>query len=69
MANSFGDVIDDATYYRQRFEDWRAEANKFRAENERLRTALEKIANTEGNLHPSWHVHAAREALDGPKDG
>jgi hypothetical protein len=37
--------------------------NKAHAEVERLRAALEKIANTEGNVHPSWHVHTAREAL------
>lgn len=30
----------------------------------RLRAALEKIARTEGNVHPSWHVRIAREALD-----
>jgi len=30
---------------------------------ERLREALEQIAETEGNVHPSWHVQTAREAL------
>jgi hypothetical protein len=38
-------------------------------ERDRLRTALEKIADTEGNIHPSWHVQTAREALGKPKDG
>jgi hypothetical protein len=32
-------------------------------ENERLRAALEKIANTQGVLHSSWHVATARDAL------
>jgi len=38
------------------------ELDELRAENERLRAALEKIAGMRLS-HPSWHVKAAEEAL------
>lgn len=42
---------------------YRAGYDAAQREAQVLREALEKIANTEGNIHPSWHVKTAREAL------
>jgi len=44
------------------------ERDSLEAEVERLRAALEKIANTEANIHCSWLIGDARQALGNDKE-
>lgn len=63
LRREINQEMDRAVAAEDRVEELEATVARQAEQIERLRKALKKIADTEGNIHPSWHVKTAQDAL------